>query len=119
VTAEPRAELLRGDLSQIPVTALLQMLAEEQMSGSVAFLSDGSSARIWLQEGRPVHARTDDAEGLDAAIEICSIREGRFLCAEAAEPPDVTIEMTTTELLLEASRQVDEFEAELQTSNDG
>lgn len=118
VTAEPRAELLRGDLSQIPVTALLQMLAEEQMSGSVAFLSDGSSARIWLREGRPVHARTDDAEGLDAAIEICAIREGRFLCAEAAEPPDETIEMTATELLLEASRQADEFEAQLQTSAD-
>ncbi len=103
-----RAELLRGDLSQIPLAALLQMLAEERMTGSLAILSGESSARIWLEEGRAVHAQTGTAEGLDAAIEICGIRTGRFLCADAAEPPDRSLNMSATELLLEASRRSDE-----------
>ena len=106
-----RAELLRGDLSQIPVAALLQMLAEEKMTGSVAILSGESAARIWLLRGRPVHARTEHAEGIDAAVEICGISQGRFLCADAAEPPERTMDMNATELLLEASRRVDETAA--------
>ena len=114
---ESRGELLRGDLSQIPVAALLQMLAEEQMTGSLAILSGESSARIWLEEGVPIHARTDNALGLDAAIEICGLREGRFLCADATDLPEETIEMTATELLLEASRQADEMAAGIQSSS--
>ncbi|MEN8148478.1 MAG: FHA domain-containing protein [Planctomycetota bacterium] len=117
VAVEPRGELLRGDLSQIPVAALLQMLADEQMTGSVAFLSDEISARLWLEDGMPIHARIDDLLGLDAAIVICGLRQGRFLCAEAAELPDQTIEMTAMELLLEASRQADESEAGVQESS--
>ena len=111
-----RAELLRGDLSQIPVTALLQMLAEEQMTGSVAILSGENSARIWLERGRPVHAQTNTAEGIAAAVEICGLRSGRFLCADGAEPPDRTLDMNATELLLEASRQVDESGAQARLS---
>ncbi len=103
-----RAELLRGDLSQIPVAALLQMLAEEAMTGSVAILSGESAARVWLEGGRLVHARTEIAEGIAAAVRICGIRQGRFLCADAVEPPKRTMDMSATELLLEASRRADE-----------
>jgi pSer/pThr/pTyr-binding forkhead associated (FHA) protein len=103
-----RHELLRGDLSQIPVAAVLQVLSEEKMTGSLAILSDEASARVWIEEGRPVHAQKDDLTGLEAALAICSITEGRFLCADAAGPPARTLDLTATELLLEASRRSDE-----------
>ena len=88
------------------------MLAEEQMTGSVAILTGESAARIWLEQGRPIHARTEHAEGIAAAVAICGIRAGRFLCADAAEPPQRTLEMNATELLLEASRRADESGAQ-------
>ncbi|MHC4471327.1 MAG: DUF4388 domain-containing protein [Planctomycetota bacterium] len=107
-SAEADQELFRGDLSQIPVAAVLQVLAEGMKSGMLRVESRQQSARCWLEEGKLVHAETATLEGMEAAIRICGLSGGRFIFDDTRAPPERSVSMSVTELLLEASRIMDE-----------
>ena len=101
-------ECIRGDLAQIPPFAVLQMLEMGNKSGVLELYADGEPARLWLLEGRPVHAETKDQHGFDAAIAMLDTNTGRFSFEPNRAAPKLTIEVSITELLLEASRRLDE-----------
>jgi hypothetical protein len=48
------------------------------------------------------------AEGLEAALGLCRLAEGRFLFAPGLPAPATTIDLLMTALLLEANRAADE-----------
>jgi hypothetical protein len=106
--AEADQELFRGDLSQIPVAAVLQLLAEGQQSGMLRIEFRQEAARVWLDEGKVVHAVTGELEGEEAALKICLLAAGRFVFDDTRSPPERSFSMSATELLLEASRLEDE-----------
>jgi hypothetical protein len=110
-TQDVEQELFRGDLSQIPVAAVLQLLAEGMKSGMLRVAARQESARCWLEDGRPVHAETAGLEGLEAIFHIIGLLGGRFVFDDTRAPPSRTITMSMTEVLLEASRLRDEAAA--------
>ncbi len=100
--------VLKGDLAEVGLPAVLQVLAEGGKTGLLSVAGPRGPARLWLRGGRPVHAGTARAEGLEAALEACRLAEGRFLFAPGLPPPASTIALPVTALLLEANRVADE-----------
>jgi pSer/pThr/pTyr-binding forkhead associated (FHA) protein len=104
----PQAESFRGDLAEIPPFALLQMLELGRKSGLLEIDSDRGIGRLWLGDGAPVHAETKDQTGFDAALAIAQASTGRFRFQPDVDCDEPTIQASVTELLLEASRVLDE-----------
>jgi len=101
-------EVLRGDLEEIPAYAVLQMLELGRKSGRLSIETPLGPARLWLREGRPVHAEFQDTQGLEAASRIAEATAGHFLFEVCASAPAETIQAALTEILLEATRLQDE-----------
>ena len=101
-------QVFEGELTEIPPFAVLQMLEMGRKSGLLQFDSVEGVGRLWLSKGDPVHADTKTQTGFDAAITIVHASTGRFTFQPNETPPERTIEASVTELLLEASRALDE-----------
>ena len=102
-------ECIRGSLAEIPPFAVLQMLEMGRKSGLLE-IDDGDvgPGRLWLVDGNPVHSETKRQHGFDAAVVIVNASSGSFSFEPGRAPPEHTIRASVTELLLEASRQLDE-----------
>ena len=101
-------EQLRGDLAQIPPAGLLQMLELERKSGRLEIDSEEGKATLWLRDGAPVHAESGQENGLEAACAIAMRASGRFVLIPDDAPPEQTIDVPMIEVVLEATRRIDE-----------
>jgi len=101
-------DALQGDLTQIPMFALLQMLDMGGKTGVLDVNSPLGRSRLWLSQGRPIHAESGNVKGLDAALGIARLPAGRFSFEPRATLPEMTVSVSMSELLLEASRHLDE-----------
>ncbi len=106
--APTAGEVFRGDLAEIPPFALLQILEMGRNTGVLQIDSDAAPGRLWLRAGTPIHAETKGQLGFDAALALVAAQHGRFAFEPQSALPDPTIEASVTDLLLEASRRVDE-----------
>ena len=107
----PAPSALRGDVAKIPLFAVLQMLEMGGQSGCLVVESADGECALWLANNRIVHAETQKARGLDAAIELAQIEAGRFEFTPGSPAPETTFEASVTEVILEASRLMDEAAA--------
>jgi pSer/pThr/pTyr-binding forkhead associated (FHA) protein len=101
-------ETFAGDLAEIPPYAVLQILELGSKTGLLEVDAELGVGHLWLASGTPVHAETKNQSGFDAAISIANSSSGRFAFAPGRESPEVTITASVTQLLLEASRVLDE-----------
>jgi len=106
-------EAFRGDLSEMPIFVVLQMLEMGRKTGLLEVETDRGPARIFLGDGQPLHAETEKAQGMDAALVMVGASRGRFRFDANAPLPERKLEISMTELLLEASRQLDEKREQL------
>jgi len=101
-------EALSGSFEQIPPFAILQILEMGRHSGLLSVETADGSGGIWLEEGRLVHAETEKREGLEAAIEMVQDTSGHFLFEPGGTPAKRSVDASVTEVILEASRLLDE-----------
>lgn len=93
------AEALRGDLNQLSLPNIIQLLKSGSQSGKLD-LSDGTNTgEIYLQQGNVVHAVVGAQVGEEAFYTLLSWLRGDFNFVSGIDTPDHTI-TTTTELLL-------------------
>lgn len=111
VARAPSPEVFRGELAEIPIFVVLQMLEMGHKSGVLEVDADAGPVRVWLGDGQPLHAETEKARGMEAALSAVGATRGGFRFASGADPRERTLLMSMTELLLEASRQIDEGES--------
>ena len=104
----PVREAFQGDLAEVPPFALLQMLEFGNKTGVLTIEGDGEPGRIWLEDGVPVHAESEKQVGFNAALAIVGASHGRFRFEPHASTPERSVQASVTELLLEASRLMDE-----------
>jgi pSer/pThr/pTyr-binding forkhead associated (FHA) protein len=105
------AEALRGDLARVPLFAVLQMLELGSQSGCLAVETRSGEAYLWLEAGRLVHAESPKARGLEAAFVIAAAAAGRFEFTPGSPAPERSFEASVTEVILEATRLLDEANA--------
>ncbi len=98
----------KGDLAEIPPFAVLQVLEMGLKTGVLELTLDDGDGRLWLTHGRPTHAEMKQLEGFDAAVALVNANRGSFIFEPQTEVPNPTIDASVTDLLLEASRILDE-----------
>jgi DNA-binding response OmpR family regulator len=100
---------LEGNLAQIPLVDLLQILAVNRKSGRLAVTeADGERAEIALREGRVVDATVGAVSGEKALFRLLTRREGQFAFLPGKDVGTERIERKVDELALEGLRQADE-----------
>lgn len=102
-------EALRGRLSEIPAFAVLQLLEVGRKTGRLDVTSPDGTSSVWLEAGRPVHARFAGDFGVDAFLGIMLVEEGNFEFLSGDVAPQISLELSMAELLIEASRRRDEM----------
>ncbi|HTO05866.1 MAG TPA: DUF4388 domain-containing protein [Myxococcota bacterium] len=108
VAREPQREVFRGELSEIPIFVVLQMLEMGHKSGVLEVTADSGPVRLWLGDGQPLHAENEKARGMEAALAAVGSTRGSFRFEAGSDARERTLLMSMTEFLLEASRQIDE-----------
>jgi pSer/pThr/pTyr-binding forkhead associated (FHA) protein len=101
-------DALRGDFEQIPSFAVLQILEMGNQSGLLSVETPAGTGRMWMEDGRLIHAETEKLEGMAAAIEIAQNSSGHFRFEPGEAPESCSIQASVTEVILEASRLMDE-----------
>ncbi len=108
---------LRGNLSELSVTEVLQTLHIGKASGCLSVVTADVSgrARIWLEQGEMVAAKVDGEESLDGeeAFFFAALWEdGAFAFDSANRAEHWTVQNTIESLMLEAARRMDEDDSE-------
>lgn len=107
---------LKGDLTHVGLSSLLILIEMERKTGLLILRAPqaGPVANILVREGRIVHARIDDmAEPVDAECVYYLLRwgSGEFEFTSCLVEGSDRIGVTTTHLLMEGARLMDEADA--------
>src|SRR5215813_2486221 len=100
-----------GSLEQIGLSALLVMLDMEKKSGVLVLARRGQTVRLFLRSGRVVRAALDGqktARGAACVYYALGWSEGRFDFSALDVDMDDEVQSSTTHLLMEGARLVDE-----------
>jgi DNA-binding response OmpR family regulator len=102
---------LHGMLEQFGLSSILVILDMEKKSGILSVRHDNETGRLMVREGRVVAAGFDGKEAprhADAVYRLLGWSEGAFEFAAGEVRADDEVQCTTTQLLLEAARRIDE-----------
>ncbi|WP_104986157.1 DUF4388 domain-containing protein [Sorangium cellulosum] len=101
---------IRGDLQQVPLVDLLQLLAMNRRSGVLGITTPAGAGELRLSAGEVIDAVYRRLEGEKALYRLLGERDGHFAFSPG-EPASVRrIMAPTSRLLMEALRQVDEVQ---------
>jgi hypothetical protein len=98
----------RGDLQQVSVVDLLQLLSMNRRTGSVTITTAAGAGEVRLANGDVVDAVYRRLEAEKALFRLLGEQEGSFFFTSGSEQPAVRIETPTHLLLMEGLRQLDE-----------
>ena len=87
---------------------MLQMLEMGSQNGCLAVETEDGEGWMWLESGRLVHAETAKQQGLEAALSLAQAHSGRFEFAPGSPTPERSFQASVTEVILEATRRLDE-----------
>lgn len=99
---------ISGDLENLGLPDIVQMLAMGMKTARVTVSSNGDRGRIWFENGSARHAKVAQAEGDDAFCKLVAWSQGEFLIEHGVRSRSQTIEQDTMFLLMEGLRQLDE-----------
>lgn len=98
----------RGDLKQVGVTDLLQLLSMNRRSGSLTITTAVGVGEVRLAHGEIVDAIYRKVEGSKALFRLIGETDGSFAFMSGVTTTQRRVEESTQALLLEGFRQVDE-----------
>jgi Domain of unknown function (DUF4388) len=99
---------IRGDLQQVPLVDLLQLLAMNRRSGVLAITTKAGTGELRLAGGEVIDAVYRRLEGEKALYRLLGERDGHFAFSPGEPTSARRIMSPTSRLLMEALRQVDE-----------
>jgi DNA-binding transcriptional ArsR family regulator len=98
----------RGDLQQVSVLDLLQLVSMNRRTGVLSVSTPLGAGEVRLNEGEIVDAVYRRLEGEKALYRLLAEHEGTFAFAGGAPSPHRRVQMPTHVLLMEGVRQIDE-----------
>ena len=99
---------VRGNLQQIGILDLLQLLSMNRRSGSLSITTQAGAGEVRLADGEIVDAVYRRLEGEKALFRLLAETEGVFSFASGAGQSHRRIVLPTRTLLLEGMRHIDE-----------
>ncbi|MDI1450082.1 DUF4388 domain-containing protein [Polyangium sp. 6x1] len=109
VSRPPLPQDIRGDLEQVPLVDMLQLLAMNRRTGTLSITTVRGPGEVKLAEGQVVDASFSRRTGERALYRLLAERRGRFAFSPGDPPTQRRIQASTNMLLMEAMRQVDEL----------
>jgi tetratricopeptide (TPR) repeat protein len=104
---------LQGDLSEIGLLDVIQILDTCQKTGQLQLSSEGQAGTIFFNAGRIVNAVYQEKAGEQAMYALVAVKGGTFEYKPSATAFDVVIHNSNTNLLLEGLRLLDEANRDL------
>lgn len=111
----------RGDLKQVSVADLLQLLGANRRSGTLSLATPSGAGEVRLGDGEVLDAVYRRVDGEKALMRLLGEAEGSFAFAGGTAPTLRRIERPSHALLMDGMRQLDEaktIEASLALGND-
>jgi CheY-like chemotaxis protein len=113
--APARPAAIHGTLEQLGLSSLLVMIEMERKSGILRLERPGVTGRIFVRDGKVVAARLDGDDAPDGALKgaptvyhLLGWAEGRFDFSAVEVEMEDEVQSTTTHLLMEGARLIDE-----------
>ena len=110
-----RPGVIQGRLEEMSVTELMQSLEMGQKTCRLTLRRNGDTAELYFAAGQCRHAQLGKTEGDTVAYQVINWPEGEFEIEFGATPKRETITMSTTGLLMEAMRLMDEANQSVQS----
>ena len=98
----------RGDLQQVSVLDLLQLLAMNRRTGSLNLTTPSGAGEVRLKDGAVVDAVYRRLEAEKALFRLLAEKEGSFAFTSGTVTLPARIESPTNALLMDGLRQIDE-----------
>ena len=102
------SEDFRGDLKQVSVPDLLQLLGANRRSGTLSLSTPGGQGEVRLLDGEVVDAVYRRVDGEKALIRLLGEGEGSFAFVGGSPATLRRIERPTSALMMDGVRQLDE-----------
>jgi hypothetical protein len=105
----------RGDLKQVSIADLLQLLGANRRSGTLSIVTPSGAGEVRLMDGEVVDAVYRRVDGEKAVIRLLGEVEGSFAFAGGSAPTMRRIERPSSALLMDGMRQLDEAKRTIDT----
>jgi Domain of unknown function (DUF4388) len=106
---QPRG--FRGELSASGLVELVQVVALTTADGALHVETSDGAGTLWFEAGAIVHALCEGERGAAAFLRMLRWPAGSFRVDKQARAPERSIDWSTTQLLLEGARVLDEQRA--------
>lgn len=110
VAPETNQGEIRGDLQQVPLVDLLQLLAMNRRTGVLMVSTPFGAGELRMADGEVLDSVYRRLEGEKAFYRLLSEREGTFVFSPGSPPAMARVTRGTSALLMEAMRQKDEVD---------
>lgn len=101
--------VIQGSMREAPLPDIIQLVSQGGKSGCFHVQQEASKARIYLKDGRIIHAVTHAGEGFEALMEVALWLEGTYRFEEVAADVPATITKPNASILMELGRRMDEW----------
>jgi len=99
---------LKGNLRDMSLSDIVQMACKSRSQACLLVRSQDGQASIFFADGNVVHAVLDSRTGEEAIYELLTWEDGEFELEMDVPPPERTITVGWSGLLLEGMRRIDE-----------
>lgn len=101
--------VIQGSMREAPLPDIIQLVSQGGKSGCFHVQQEASKARIYLKDGRIIHAVTHAGEGFEALMEVALWLEGTYRFEEVVPDVPNTITKPNASILMELGRRMDEW----------
>lgn len=101
--------LIQGSMREAPLPDIIQLVSGGSKTGCFHVAEDAKRCKIFLKDGRIIHAVSNNGEGLDAFYEVALWLDGNYRFEEGDQGVAPTINKPNASMLMELGRRVDEW----------
>ena len=105
---------VEGDLKDISLTGLVQVVCLERRTGELVIARRGEEGVIFFEKGEIVHAKSGTLIGEEALFHMLSWHDGSFRINDKVTVMAKTISINWNHLLMEGMRRIDERKWEVE-----
>jgi hypothetical protein len=101
--------LIQGSMREAPLPDIIQLVSQGAKSGCFHVADDPKRCKIYIKDGRIIHAVSHDHEGLEAFYEVALWLDGSYRFEEGEVEVAATISKPNASVLMEMGRRMEEW----------